>query len=80
VGRDRMGEPPRFLTSLARTRGQSRAPGAEHSRAGSYRPLTWSLTAILVVALRGMDGLVRGVDGAVRQIVAAVVGFVRDVF
>jgi hypothetical protein len=41
------------------------------------------LIALLVVASLasgGVDGLLYGVDGAVRQIVAAVAGFVRDVF
>ena len=42
-----------------------------------------SLIGLLVVASLasgGVDGLLDGVDGAVRQVVAAVVGFVRDVF
>ncbi len=41
------------------------------------------LIALLVVASLGsggVDGLLYGVDGAVRQIVAAVAGFVSDVF
>jgi hypothetical protein len=39
--------------------------------------------ALLVAASMasgGVDGLLHGVDGAVRQIVAAVVGFVSDMF
>ena len=42
-----------------------------------------SLIGLLVaasLASGGLDGLLYGVDGAVRQVVAAVVGFVRNVF
>ena len=42
-----------------------------------------SLSGLLVAASfvnGGVDGLLRAFDGAVRQVVAAVVGFVRNVF
>lgn len=72
MGRDRMGEPPRFLTSLGRPRGQPRAPRAGRAPAGSYRPITWSLAATLVAAV-GVQVMRTGLDVLVILIVCAIV-------
>ena len=66
----------------------TRTRGAEQMRTSGGRGLEGWIMAIPLIALLvaasltsgGVDGLLYGVDGAVRQIVAAVVGFVRDVF